>query len=452
MNYYLNLFYPIVKTENGYEFPENKVVFEHKEDEAARLFDRLLKKEGVSDSELKRVLGDETYDCWLDNKILIDIKIEDSNLYSRSMSYYFHKSLGNAPHILAKRKVLILGCGGIGSHVAWNLTVMGVGTIYLLDFDTVELSNLNRQILYDTTDIGRNKIDVLKEKLHNINPLVNIETMNVRIESKDVLEKVVIDCNPDIIVKSLDSPIYFPKWLDEICLKHEKKYIAGILSGTSQMIGPTYIPHKSACYTDFFNIDETKDRIAGIGPSLGFVMYQLSGRIAEEVFKILVGKGVLLYKNRIVLYDNMTNEEVIIQPKSFLEENKGEENNKLYLINFTMILGCYYLGTIARLPSLYIVLVALLYTIFVPVFISGTAKEAFAHSFVCFTYVVLCNLTGSIVQGTFSMVTRGILLGLVSLIYTFLGLFVLVLAITETGLFYLRKKWKGQRGIWKYFH
>lgn len=448
MVYYLNPFYPIVKTNKGYEFPENKLVFEHKSDNAARIFERLLHREGISEDELKNVLGEETYKTWIENKILIHIKIDDGNIYSRSMSYYFHKKVESALYILPKKKVLILGCGGIGSHVAWNLTVMGVGTIYLLDFDIVELSNLNRQILYDTTDIGKKKTDVLKEKLNKINLFVNIVSINVKITSKELLEKIVVECNPDVIIKSLDQPLYFPKWLDEVCQKYQKKYIAGILTGTSQMIGPTFLPNKSACYTDFFDVDETKERIAGIGPSLGFVMYQLSGRITEEVFKMLIGKGELLYKNKIVLYDNLMDDEVIIHPKLFVDEDTKKYKNKWDLVNFTTILCIYYLGTIFRVPSFYIIIAALLYTISMPVFMSQSRREAFGHSFVCFCYMVLFNLISNISRGAFSIIDRTALFGLISMLYTFLGLFVFVLAIIETGLYLLKEKWK-RRGRMK---
>ena len=58
---------------------------------------------------------------------------------------------------MKSKTVLILGCGGVGTHAAWNLAALGVGKLVLLDCDAVELSNLNRQLLYDVNDIGKQR-------------------------------------------------------------------------------------------------------------------------------------------------------------------------------------------------------------------------------------------------------------------------------------------------------
>ncbi len=73
-------------------------------------------------------------------------------------------------------KVLIVGAGGLGSPVADYLSRAGVGTIGIADFDKINLSNIHRQNLYDSNDIGKYKVDVVKEKIKSINPLVKIKT------------------------------------------------------------------------------------------------------------------------------------------------------------------------------------------------------------------------------------------------------------------------------------
>ena len=92
----------------------------------------------------------------------------------------------NVPHsteVLKKSKVAIAGLGGLGSNIAVMLARIGVGHLFLVDFDVVEPSNLNRQH-YNTTHIGMRKTEALKSQLELINPFVRIETMNVKINEK----------------------------------------------------------------------------------------------------------------------------------------------------------------------------------------------------------------------------------------------------------------------------
>lgn len=447
MNYYLNPFYPIVKTNKGYQFPDfnieynNELIDKCKKD----VFLKLLKNSGIDEKLLKEVLTEERFIEWVEKNILVNIKIDQDSIYSRSVSYYFHKKLGNVPVNINNKCVLILGCGGIGTHVAWNLTVLGVGKIYVLDYDKVECSNLNRQILYDTEDIGEYKVDVLEKKLSKINRDIIIKQINKNITSKKDLEEVIRETNPDCIVKCLDSPLYFPKWLDEVCKKYKKTYVAGILTGTAQMIGPTYVPDKTASYCDFFNIDGNTERVFGIGPSLGFVMYQISGQLTEEVFKILIDKGHLKYTNKIVIHENITNEEVELQPKNKVIDKKSNYK-KWNMLNLIVILFTYYMCCCLKLPQICSVLVGLCYIIIQPVFISNSRLESFSYTFVNLIYVVICNLLLSIQNGMFSVVTWNVLLGLVSLFYTFLGIFVLVLVLVNMSIFQLKLHFQKKRG------
>src|SRR5690606_18093701 len=76
---------------------------------------------------------------------------------------------------LKAARVLVVGAGGLGSPAALYLAAAGVGTLCLVDFDAVDETNLQRQILYSTADIGRPKLQVAAERLHALNPLVNVE-------------------------------------------------------------------------------------------------------------------------------------------------------------------------------------------------------------------------------------------------------------------------------------
>ena len=89
---------------------------------------------------------------------------------------------------LGKARVLIVGAGGLGSPVALYLAAAGVGTIGLLDFDEVELSNLQRQVIHFTRDIGRPKVASAKDRIRALNPAVNVEVFNTKLTSENALE------------------------------------------------------------------------------------------------------------------------------------------------------------------------------------------------------------------------------------------------------------------------
>ncbi|TVW08423.1 ThiF family adenylyltransferase, partial [Streptococcus pneumoniae] len=90
---------------------------------------------------------------------------------------------------LKKTRILLLGIGGIGSNICLALAELGIGHITAVDFDTVEASNLNRQILYSTSDIGKRKVEAAKESLRKFNPLIEFEVLDKEIGSKEDVDE-----------------------------------------------------------------------------------------------------------------------------------------------------------------------------------------------------------------------------------------------------------------------
>ena len=103
---------------------------------------------------------------------------------------------------LKESRVLLVGAGGLGSPVALYLAAAGVGTIGLVDFDVVDLSNLHRQILHGSAGVGSSKIDSARDRLHDINPNVEVEAYETRFESGNALE---IARGYDLIVDGTDN-------------------------------------------------------------------------------------------------------------------------------------------------------------------------------------------------------------------------------------------------------
>lgn len=103
---------------------------------------------------------------------------------------------------LCEAKVIVIGAGGLGSPVLMYLSAAGIGNIGVIDYDKVDLSNLHRQILYNTTDIGKSKIDITTQRLKSINPEINIIPYNERLSKSNILE-IINDY--DIVVDGSDN-------------------------------------------------------------------------------------------------------------------------------------------------------------------------------------------------------------------------------------------------------
>ena len=103
---------------------------------------------------------------------------------------------------LKKAKVFVAGAGGLGSPVSTYLAVAGIGTLIIADFDSVELSNLNRQFLHHEKDVGKEKVKSAEENLLSLNPEIKVEIIREKITDKNA-DLVVLPC--DLIIDALDN-------------------------------------------------------------------------------------------------------------------------------------------------------------------------------------------------------------------------------------------------------
>ena len=144
--------------------------------------------------------------------------------YSRQIVLKNVGSIGQKE--ILKAKVLIIGAGGLGCPVADYLSRAGVGTIGIVDFDKVNLSNIHRQSLYETRDVNKFKVDVLKKKIKLINPLIKIKVFKKRITDKN--SKKIIK-NFDIVIDGSDN--FKTKFLlNKYSIKYKKTLIVGAIS------------------------------------------------------------------------------------------------------------------------------------------------------------------------------------------------------------------------------
>ncbi len=182
--------------------------------------------------------------------------------------------------------VLIAGVGGLGSISSYYLTAAGIGNIRIVDSDTVELSNLNRQIIHSEKDLNKAKTKSASEKLKHLNRSINLEQIKSEINKNTIH---VLTEGIDIIVDATDN-IETRKQLNFISLKKKIPYIFGGVKGFDGMI-TTFIPGKTPCMECIFPSLERKQEKPGvIGPVPGLI----ASLQCMEVIKLILGEGDLL--------------------------------------------------------------------------------------------------------------------------------------------------------------
>jgi molybdopterin/thiamine biosynthesis adenylyltransferase len=198
-------------------------------------------------------------------------------------------------------KVLIIGTGGLGSPAAMYLGAAGVGTIGLVDGDTVDLFNLQRQIIHSTQDVGKLKVTSGKESINAINPDVNVVTYKERATSKNIID-IINDKNYDFIIDGTDNfPVKF--LINDACAMLKKPFShAGIIRFQGQTM--TYVPGQGPCYRCIFRNPPPPDVVptcqqAGVLGVMGGVIGSIQ---ASEALKYIIGVGDLL-TGKLLTYD-----------------------------------------------------------------------------------------------------------------------------------------------------
>ena len=141
-------------------------------------------------------------------------------------------------------KVLIIGMGGLGCPLALYLSGLGIGKIGIVDNDKIELSNLNRQIIYNYNDIGKYKVDVAKKRIKNINKNIFIKSYKLRLSKNNILN-IIKDF--DIICDGTDN-FETRLLINDFCLKKKKILISAAVSGFDGHIFKFNFKKKTPCF------------------------------------------------------------------------------------------------------------------------------------------------------------------------------------------------------------
>jgi len=200
---------------------------------------------------------------------------------------------------LLDAKVLLLGAGGLGSPAALYLAAAGVGTLGIVDDDTVDLSNLQRQVIHTTDRVGEPKVDSAAETIAQINPDVEVVKHQVRLDSSNVIELI----EPyDIVVDGLDN---FPTryLLNDASVRLRKPVVSASILGFDGQLS-VFQPYEGPCYRCLYPVPPP----AELAPSCGAngVIGVLPGTMgllqATEVVKLILGEGEPMI-GRLLLYE-----------------------------------------------------------------------------------------------------------------------------------------------------
>ena len=219
------------------------------------------------------------------------------NRYSRQIVL---KNVGlSGQKKISSSKVFIVGAGGLGSPIADLLCRAGVGEIGIIDHDRVSLSNLNRQTLFNSNDINKYKVKVLKQKLNKINPLVKINIFNKKIDKKNInyfisKYQIIVDASDNFETKFL---------LNKKSIEFKKKLIVGAIS---RFDGHVFVfdfkNNKSACLQCFYQ-EKPSDEVLNCDQEgiLGTSANVVGSLQANEILKIIIGTKNILENSILIL-------------------------------------------------------------------------------------------------------------------------------------------------------
>jgi sulfur carrier protein ThiS adenylyltransferase len=215
------------------------------------------------------------------------------------------KHIGEAGQLkLRNANVLIVGMGGLGNPVSMYLAAAGVGKIIITDGDTVDITNLQRQVLFSEQDIKQNKADCAAEKLTQNNADINIEVVDEMLDEElgqfyIPQVDVVIDCSDNIATRYL---------VNKICIEHKKPFVVGAATGfDGQQLVIDPRKEDSACYQCLFPISEKapENNCQTVG-ILGPVLAIIAGMQALQTIKLLT--GIKVKHNQLNIYDGLHNQ------------------------------------------------------------------------------------------------------------------------------------------------
>ncbi len=214
----------------------------------------IASKLGMKSDEVNKILEnlDSLYllsDASLENRSLNNYHLER---YSRNLNFLDSYLKMSQDKFEAQKKIidssiLILGLGGLGSHLLFDLAGLGIGKVVGLDFDKVELSNLNRQILYKESDIGLDKALCAEKMIKEFAPQLNFIPIYKKIEDEKDISEIITSHKINLVILVADRPkMLIQTWANKACVANKTPLITGGLD-TQVARFMTFVPNKTGC-------------------------------------------------------------------------------------------------------------------------------------------------------------------------------------------------------------
>jgi len=229
------------------------------------------------------------------------LSAEERARYDRQLPYLARA--GQDPEIAQLRlrdsRVTILGVGGLGSWTLCGLACAGVGFVRIVDHDTVDLTNLNRQLLYRRDDVGRRKVEVAAQAIAAFNPSMVVEPVARRARGPHDVARAIDGA--DLLVTTADSPMYdLARWVNRACLAAGTPWIAAGQVPPLVRIGPMHVPGRSGCfecqergarraYPLYDELAEWRQTHPTVATTLGWASGIIGSLLAGEVVHQLTG-------------------------------------------------------------------------------------------------------------------------------------------------------------------
>ncbi|HWQ19502.1 MAG TPA: HesA/MoeB/ThiF family protein [Methanotrichaceae archaeon] len=196
---------------------------------------------------------------------------------------------------LKSARAFIAGAGGLGSAVSIYMAAAGFGKIMIVDCDTVEPSNLNRQILHWSADVGRYKAESARETLVGINPEIEVESLTETITDENI-DRLMEGC--DLVMDAMDN--FSTRYvLNRAAFRRRVPLFHGAISGFNGQ-ATTVVPGRTACLQCLFPSAPPVRPF----PAVGATCAVIGGIQASEAVKYVLGQGELL-ENRLLLWDGL---------------------------------------------------------------------------------------------------------------------------------------------------
>ena len=233
---------------------------------------------------------------------------------------------------LLQAKVLVIGAGGLGCPVLQYLTAAGIGHIGIVDNDMVSITNLHRQVLYDTNDIGKSKVSVAAQKLRRVNPDTELIEYNIHLDKNNCLEiineyDIIIDCTDNFAARYM---------INDACLLKQKPLIYGAVNRFEGQVAVFNVnrneKERTANYRDLFPVQPEQTEVLNCAEAgvLGVLPGIIGSMQAAEAIKLITGIGEPLI-NQLLTYNALNNQFFIFKYEQSSKSETTPRNETEFL-------------------------------------------------------------------------------------------------------------------------